>query len=111
VVPSREGRLGAQILVAAPAESTATAGVGQPRDSDPVTRGETRAVGTELVDDADDLVAWDDVWTVDREIALGDMEVGSAHAAGGHPDPDLARTGLGRRAFHHAQGLPVQWTG
>ena len=69
------------------------------------------AVGTQRVDDADDLVAGDDVGAVDGEVAFGDVEVGPAHPARRHPHPDLTRARDRGVALDHPQGVPAKGPG
>ena len=52
------------------------------------------ACRADRVDDADDLVAGHDVGPPGRQVALGEVQVGAAHAAHRDADPDLARAGL-----------------
>ena len=105
VVPSRERRLRAQVLVAASAELAPSARARQPGDADPVAQGETRGVGAERVDDADHLVAGDDVGAMDGQVSFGDVEIGPAHAARRHLHPDLTRARVGEgRARPCARG-------
>ena len=62
------------------------------------TRSPTRhagAAGPEPVDHADDLVARRHAGTARCEVALGQVEVRAAHAAGPDTYPDLTRAGLG----------------
>jgi hypothetical protein len=59
----------------------------QPRDAHPVAKLEThlRAAagdrGADPYDAPDDLVAWDYCETMGWQVTLGDVKVGSAHAA------------------------------
>ena len=101
MVPAGERGVRTQVLVAAPAELTASARVCQPGDPDPVARGEARAVRTEGLDDADHLVAGDDVGAVHGEVPFRDVEIGAAHAARRHPDENLAGTGNREVALDH----------
>ena len=47
--------------------------------------------GAARVDDADDLVARDDAGVLRRQITLGEVQIGAAHTARVHADPNLAR--------------------
>ena len=80
----------------------------QPRHADAVADGERLRsrlaarrdelrAGAERHDLADDLMAGDDGRAVRRQLALQDVQVGAAHAAGQHPQEDLARTRVGHR--------------
>ena len=131
-VPAGEQRVLAEVLLPAPAEPAGLVGLVQPRHADAVAHGERRrarlaarrdvlGAGSERHDLADDLVAGDDGRAVRRQLALQDVQVGAAHAAGQHPQEDLARTrlghreldeperrllrGSGRRQLHRAHGL------
>jgi hypothetical protein len=109
-VPPGEARVDAQVLGAAPAPSAAAASVPQPGDARPLADREPSAARAEGLDLADDLVARDGGRLARGQIALGQVEIGPAHAAGRDPDADLARAGLGdgpidelaRAAVHRA---------
>ncbi len=107
-VPAGEERVLAEVLLPARAEPAGLVGPVQPRHADAVARGERRrarlaarrdglGAGPERHDLADDLVAGDDGRAVRRQLALEDVQVGAADAAGQHPQQDLARTRLGHR--------------
>ena len=91
VVPAREARRDAEVLVAAPAVRAHAARVAQPRDADPLADREACRARTERVDRADDLVAGNDVGPARREVALGEVQVGAADAAHVDPHAQLAR--------------------
>src|SRR5918994_2116209 len=90
-VPAGEARIGTQVLAPAPAPAAAAAGVAQPGDAGPMPRSEAAAPGADGIDGADDLVARHGRRAVRGEVALGQVEVGPAYAAGRYPHPDLAR--------------------
>ena len=107
-VPAGEQRVLAQVLLAAVAEAAGLVGLVQPRHADAVADGERRrarlaarrdelGAGSEGDDLADDLMAGHDGRAVRRQLALQDVQVGAADAAGQHPQQDLARTRLGHR--------------
>ena len=101
-VPAGEQRVLAEVLAAAAAEAAGLVGLVQPRHADAVARGERRrarlaarrdelGARAERHDLADDLVAGHDGRAVRRQLALQDVQVGAAHAAGQHPQQHLAR--------------------
>ena len=107
-VPAGEERVLAEVLLPAPTEPAGLVGLVQPGDADAVACGERRrarlaarrddlCAGTERHDLADDLVAGNDGRAVRRQLALQDVQVGAADAAGQHPQEHLARTRLGHR--------------
>ncbi len=107
-VPAGEQRVLAEVLLAARAEPAGPVGLVQPRHADAVAGGERRRArlaarsdelraGPERHHLADDLVSGDDGRAVRRQLALQDVQVGAADAAGQHPQEDLARTRLGHR--------------
>ena len=107
-VPAGEERVLAEVLLPAPAEAAGLVGLVQPRHADAVADGERRrARGAARRDEvrarperhdlADDLMTGDDGRAVRRQLALEDVQVGAADAAGQHPQEDLARTRLGHR--------------
>jgi hypothetical protein len=69
------------------------------------------AARTELVDHADDLVAGRDQWTAREKVALGQMEIGPAHPAHPHAQPDLAGAGVGDRSVDPHQRVAVDRAG
>jgi hypothetical protein len=75
------------------AEPTSAARGAQPGDPDPGSELESRGTRAELIDHADDLVPGHHVLSVWCQVAFSEMEVGPAHAAGGHSDQHL----IGRR--------------
>jgi hypothetical protein len=78
----------------------------QPRDTDARTRGgKPRAFGAASNDRSDDLMAGDDPRMARRQVALGDVEVGAANAAGLDTDENLARAGFGFRKLDRAQRI------
>ncbi len=100
-VPAGEERVLAEVLLPAPAEAAGLVGLVQPRHADAVAHGERRRsrlaarrdelrTGTERHDLADDLMAGNDGRAVRRQLALEDVQVGAADAAGQHPQEDLA---------------------
>ena len=107
-VPAGEQRVLAEVLLAARAEAAGLVGLVQPRHADAVAGGERRrarlaarrdalGAGSERDDLADDLMAGHHGRAVRRQLALEDVQVGAADAAGQHPQQDLARTRLGHR--------------
>src|SRR5262249_13122934 len=103
VIVAGEARVGAKIFTSAPAIYALAAGLAQPRDSDPRAQAEARASGTASCDRADDLVAGNDSRKTWRQIALGNVEIGAAYAAGPDADENLALPGLGDRKLDRKQ--------
>ena len=103
-----------QVLTARNAEAADATGVRQPGHADTIADAPAGAVRPESVDQADHLVAGCDEVPVRDQIALGEMEVGAAHAAHPHLHPHLvwARIGNGaldppeRGAIERVQGGP-----
>src|SRR5690606_5635105 len=75
----------------------------QPRHPDPVTDGEPLRPGTARLDAPDDLVAGHGPGSARGEVALGQVQVGAAHTARLHPDPDLTGSGLRHRQLDRLQ--------
>jgi hypothetical protein len=83
----------AEVLVAAPAEAAGLVGLVQPRHADAIAHGERRRARlaarrhhlctcAETDDLADDLVPGDDGRAMGRQLALDNVQVGAADAAG-----------------------------
>src|SRR5205807_224125 len=94
-VPAREPRVDAQVLRPPQAVAADAAGVPQPGDTDAGAHREAGGARAQGLDVAHDLVPGDDGGTLGEQVALGQVQVGAAHPAGGHTDPDLARSRLG----------------
>ena len=90
-VPAGETGVEAQVLVTSEAEPAGATGPPQPRDADALARCEPRRARAEPVDDAHDLVTGDHLRPMRWQVALGEMQVGAAHAADRHADPQLTR--------------------
>ena len=91
---AREDWLVAEVLAPILAVGARAASVAEPGDADAFARRETRDIRADRVDPANDLVTGDDrqhgVW----QLAVDDVQIGPAYAAGQHLHPDLARAGL-----------------
>ena len=96
-IPAGEDRQGAQVLAAFAAEPADAACPGEPRDSRPVSGHPALDVRARRLDAPDDLMPEDDRQLPRCEIALGELKVGSAHAARRDTQEQLARSGLGHR--------------
>jgi hypothetical protein len=68
--------------------------VTEPGDAHPTADVEPRRPRSSLLDDADDLVTGDDPRPARGEVTLGEVEVGTAHAAHHDADEDLAASRL-----------------
>jgi hypothetical protein len=55
--------------------------VGEPGDPDAVSTVQAGALGTDAVDEADHLVAWDHAGMLGSEVAFGQVQVGATHPA------------------------------
>ena len=95
----------AQVLAPGPAKTAYPAAPPQPWHSHPLVRRESLDARAGRYHGADDLVAQHERQLRVRELAVGDMEIGAAHAARLHGEQDLARTGLGAREVSGAEGV------
>ena len=84
----------AQIFPVHHAIGTDAAGVAEPRNADTLAHVQALDAGADCIDPAYDLVAWDNRHYRVRQLAIDNMQVGAADAAGGDLDPYLARSGL-----------------
>jgi hypothetical protein len=66
----------------------------EPRNADTLAHVQVLDAGADRIDPAYDLVARDNRHYRIRQFAIDDMQVGAADAAGGDPNPYLARSGL-----------------
>src|SRR5207302_3707561 len=109
VVPSGEAGLEAQVLSACGAEAAHAAGMAQPGDAGPVPNGEPLGLGPEGVDLAHDLMAGNDAGALGRQIALGQVQIGPAHAAARDADADLVARWLGDGPVDERHRAVVDW--
>ena len=110
-VPAGEGRCQTQILLAATAEPAASVGTPQPGHPDPITDREPRDPFAAALDHPDHLVSRRDLGPFRREVALGQMKVGTADPATDDPDQQLVRAGLGNRPRDPSQRSGVDRAG
>ena len=110
-VPAGEAWPEAEVLSPRGAEAADPAGVRQPGHPDAVTLPPAGAPGTELVDHTDDLVPWRDPRPAWDQVALGEVEVRPAHAAGPDAHPHLAGPRLGNGLVHPHQRVRVPLDG
>jgi hypothetical protein len=96
-IPAGEGRQCTQVLAAFAAEPADAACPGEPRDSRPVSGHPALDLRARGLDAPDDLMPEDDRQPSRREIALGELQVGSTHAARRDTQEQLAGSGLGHR--------------
>ena len=92
-----EARVVAEILLAAAAIEARAVGRAEPRHADAVADGEALDARAERRDLADDLVAENERQLGMRQLAVDDVQIGAAHAAGRDLDEDLVRPGHGHR--------------
>src|SRR6185437_4122452 len=102
-IPAGEGRRAAQILRTPPAIRTGAVNRAQPRHADPFTDRERTRVRTQGFDASNDLVSRGDPGPAGRQVALGEMQVGAAHATARDPDEDVGRSRLGPIALDPAE--------
>src|SRR5277367_1033592 len=81
----------AQVLLAAPTKRADAAGEAQPCRADPHARRERPDRGADFRYAADDFVTRNDSWRAPRQVAVDDVEVGAANAAGAYLDDDVGR--------------------
>ena len=82
-----------------------TAGTPQPGNADPLAKRKAFDPGAFFDDDADDFVAENERQSGLRQIAVDDVQVGPADAAGPHLEHDLPSPGAWPRHFGQSQGL------
>ena len=104
-IPSGKACVGAEILAAFAAVSAATVGFAQPCDADPIADFEAPAPGTQAFDHTDDLVSGNDSGMFAGKIALDEVQVGPANAAGRDAHRNLSRSRNRRRLFDQSQRL------
>jgi hypothetical protein len=101
-VPAGVARIRAEVLRAPEAESAAAAGVPEPGHPDPIADGDVRiCVFADCHHLAHYLMAGDDARSVNRQVALVDVEVRATHAA--RPYGDQHFVGTGRRDLDGAE--------
>src|ERR1700752_875130 len=107
-VPAGVAGFGAEIVLPADAEFAAPTRVPEPCDADAVTDRElVTGVRAKPGNLSDHLVARDHARPVHGQVALGDVEIGAAHAARVHGDEELTGPRL-----RHLDGEAVQrWGG
>ena len=74
----------------------------QPGHTDPVTHGEPLDARTEFDDLAHHLVTGRHPGSMHRQIPLGDMQIGAAHPARPHADPDLTGCDMRNGLVHQS---------
>ena len=94
---------GAQVFLAGQAEPAVSARAAQPRQPGPVTGTKTRHARAHLIHHADDLVARHQRQPRQRQVALDDVQVGVADAAGMDAQTHLASARLRRRQLLQRQ--------
>ena len=97
----------AEVLAAGAAVAALAAGPAEPRDPDPLPGLEALRPLPRPLDGADDLVAGDERQLRLGQVAVDDVEVGAADAAGVHPHQHLPRPGLGVGQLRLAQRLAL----
>jgi hypothetical protein len=94
-IPASEQGGDTEVLAPGRAESAGPTGSSEPGNAYPITGVEAGATGTDLVDDADHLVARYDETTFGGEVTFGKVQVCAADAADPDVDADLAGSGAG----------------
>ena len=97
----------AEVLAAAAAVAALAVGPAEPGDPDPVARHETLGLLPRRAHGADDLVPHHQRQLRLGEVAVEDVEVGAADAAGMNRDLDLAGTGSGLGQLSQPERLPL----
>src|SRR5262245_29615789 len=111
-VPAGVTGFGAEVLLSADAELAMPTRVPQPRDADSVTDCELiTVVRADCGDFTDHLVARNHPLPVHRQVALGDMQIGPAYAAGMHGDQEFTRCRLGQADRDAVQRTGGHWAG
>jgi len=104
-----ETRAVAQVLAMAGAEGAVAAGPAQPGASHALAGADVVHAGADVDDPADDLVSGNHRQHRIGQLAVDEVEVGAAHAAGFDPQQDLAGCRPGNRQFarlqRHARAL------
>ena len=106
-VVAGELRVVAEVLAAAAAVAALAVGPAEPRHPDPLARGELLRPLPRLAHHADDLVAHHQRQLRLGEVAVEDVEVGAADAAGADLELDLAGTGGGVGQLSQPERLPL----
>ena len=83
------------------------AGASEPGDADALAKRESVHLGALVDDHADDLVAEHQRQSRLSQIAVHDVQVGAADAAGAYLEQDLIGTGCWPRHFGQPQGLAL----
>lgn len=91
---TREGWVVAKIFRAAPTEFAIAIGVVQPGNSDARADGKPACARSQLFNEADDLVAWNDRRFLRDQFPFNDMEIGAADTTKGDAHQDFSGRGL-----------------
>src|SRR6202050_4717586 len=91
VIVAGEFRVGAEVLAPAFAVDAGAASLAQPCDADALPDLESRASRTYRLDDADDLMARNDVFAMHRQGAPGNLQLRGASPATSPAPQDLTR--------------------
>jgi DNA-binding MarR family transcriptional regulator len=96
----------AEVLAPGVAVPALPAGPTEPGHPHPLARSKALSPGPETLDDSHDLVTGDQRELRIRQLAVDDVEVGAAHAAGTHPQEHLAGAGIGEREVALGERTP-----
>ena len=110
-VPAGELRFEAQVLAVSQTEPAAPAGLREPRHADPLSHAEPFRARAESFHDTDCLMSGDHPGVLRPKVSLREMEIGSAHAAGLHTEPNLARTRFRNRPLDESERMVDDRTG
>ena len=110
-VPAGEQGRDAQVLSAGGAESARPTGVGEPRDAYPISLFEAGAIRTDLINDADHLMARYDEVLFGGKIALGEVQVGTTDTTHTDVDAQLSSTWTRNGPLDAPQWLAADWSG
>lgn len=110
-VPAGEPRFEAQVLTVSHTEPAGPTGLSEPRHADPLSHAEPLRARAESFHQTDCLMSGDHPGVLRPKVSLREVEIGSAHAAGLHTEPNLARTRFGNRPFDESERMVVDRTG
>ena len=102
-VPAGEGWRDAQILRTTATKSATAVGAAEPSDADPIANRKPACAVADGIDYADNLMTWGDFGMFGGQVALGQVQIGTADAAAVHLDADLLRQRGRDPTFHPLQ--------
>ncbi len=100
-----EERAIAEVFVAARAIGADAAAMAEPRHADALAQAQSHDVAADRIDPADDLVAGDDRHDGIGQLAVDDVQIGPADAAGGDAKADFTGSGKAVRKLRPFESL------